>query len=104
MKWYEDYDIFVKAFEKNGELLDETKFYFNTDVEKKIHYIGCLYNFDNPYWVGYCDVIDGCDFATAQEMFEAKIFSGKSIKDRWKEVVIVGIGGIRADDYVMPDI
>jgi len=30
--------------------------------------------------------------------FEAKIFDGQSIKDRWHELIMVNIGGVAADD------
>lgn len=52
-----------------------------------------------PYWAGYCDVPDGCEFKTAQELFEAKIYDGKSIKDRWSELVIINFGGISVYDW-----
>ncbi|WP_027407152.1 hypothetical protein [Anaerovibrio sp. RM50] len=100
MKWYEDYNTFLARFESSGELMDETTFYFRNEEKEEIHYIGCLLNYDNPYWVGYCDMPDGCEFSTAKEMFEAKIFDGRSIKERWNELVIVGIGGIRIKDWV----
>ena len=51
------------------------------------------------YWVGFCDIEGGCDFKTAKELFEAPIFDGKSIKDRWNEVEIIAIGGINVDEW-----
>lgn len=52
-----------------------------------------------PYWAGYCDIEDGCEFKTAKELFEAKIYDKRSIKDRWDELVLINIGGISADDW-----
>ena len=37
-------------------------------------------------------------FKTAKEMFEANIFDGRSLKERWDDVVIVNIGGISVHD------
>lgn len=48
--------------------------------------------------IGYCDVPDGCEFITARDMFEAKVFDGLSLHDRWYETVIVSIGGISVDE------
>ncbi|MEY8428528.1 hypothetical protein AALA00_12595 [Lachnospiraceae bacterium 46-15] len=99
MKWYEDYDFMLAQFKKGDERVDETMFYFRSDPEEVEHYIGYLSQYDKPYWAGYCDVPDGCEFKTAEELFEAKIYDGKSIKDRWEELVLVNIGGISVDDW-----
>ncbi len=99
MKWYEDYNTVLQKFETAGEFMDETEFYFTSDHKKQLHCIGCIKKFAQPYWVGYCDNPDGCEYVTAKEMFEAKIFDKRSIKDRWHELVMVNIGGIPADDY-----
>lgn len=74
-------------------------FYFRSDPEEGEHYIGCLSQYEKPYWAGYCDIPDGCEFETAKELFEANIYDGKSIKDRWAELVLVSIGGINVDDW-----
>ena len=98
MKLYQDYDFMLKAFEKGNVQLDETSFYFRSDSSKD-SMIGYLPQYDKPYWVGCCDIPDGCEFETAQEMFETKIFDGKSLKDRWDEVIIINIGGISVLDW-----
>ena len=36
--------------------------------------------------------------STYNELFEAPIFDGKSIKDRWDETVVFEIGGISVDE------
>ena len=99
MKWYEDYDFMLEQFVKGDERVDETTFYFRSDPEEVEHYIGYLSQYDKPYWAGYCDVPDGCEFKTAQELFEAKIYDGQSIKERWDELVLLEIGGIRVQDW-----
>lgn len=65
MKWYQDYDFILAQFKKGDERVDETTFYFRSDPEEIEHYIGYLSRYDKPYWAGYCDVPDGCEFKTA---------------------------------------
>lgn len=86
----------------NTFLIDETLFYFDDESEnERTHYLGCIRKYDKPYWVGYCDVPNGCDFLTAADLLNAKIFGGKSIKDRWEHLVIENIGGIRLEDWLV---
>ena len=62
------YEKFLWILERDHMfLVDETRFYFNDDADKSEHYLGCLRAFQKPYWVGYCDVPDGCEFDTAYE-------------------------------------
>lgn len=80
--------------------IDETSFYFDDDLTREEHMLGCIRDFDKPYWVGYCDVPDGCEFYSALEMLTAKIYDGESIKNRWDHLVFINIGGIAADDWL----
>ncbi len=99
MKWYEDYDLILSLFENANVWVDETKFYFRDDPEEDEHFLGYLPQYEEPYWVGYCDIPDGTEFKTAKEMFEAKIYDGQSIKERWENVVLVTLGGINVDEW-----
>ncbi|MBP3804901.1 MAG: hypothetical protein J6I76_13620 [Oribacterium sp.] len=99
MKWYKDYGYILAQFEKGDEFVDETTFYFCSDPKEIEHYIGYQSKHDKPYRAGYCDIEDGCEFNTAKELFEAKIYDGQSIKDRWDELVLINIGGIGVDDW-----
>ncbi len=92
------YEEFLKIFEI-GDRCDETYFYFKTDPKEIEHYIGYKPEYEKAYWAGYCDIEDGCEFKTAKEMFEAPIYNGKSIKDRWNEIVLCTIGGCPLEDY-----
>jgi len=95
------YDGFLKAFEHDDIYpVDETSFYFSDDPKETDHYLGCLREYEKPYWVGYCDIPDGCEYSSAKEMLEAKIFDGKSIKERWDSVVLCTIGGIPVEDWL----
>ena len=66
--------------------------------KKTEHYIGYLPEYAEPYWAGYCDIPEGIAFKSAKELFEAKIFDGQSIKERWAELVFYQIGGFCVDD------
>ena len=99
MTWYQDYNFILRQFECGDERVDETKFYFKTDPQEIEHFIGFLPQYEEPFWAGCCDIPDGCSFKTATELFEAKIYDGRSIKDRWDELVLVSIGGVNIDDW-----
>lgn len=93
-----EFDYFFKQL-KSVVSIDETCFYFTDDAQESEHYIGFLPDFEKPYWVGYCDINDGCEFYTAEELV-AKIFDGKSLRERWNYVRIVSIWGICLDDWI----
>ena len=97
--WYEDFDKFLSVFIKSGTNADETVFYFKNDINEVEHYIGFLPQYEEPYWAGLCDIENGCSFKTAEELFNAKIYDGKSIKDRWNEVVLLEIASIGIDEW-----
>lgn len=95
------FETFLNILEKDDYYcIDETSFYFDDDPNKGEHMLGCIRDYDKPYWVGYCDIPDGCEFYTALELLTAKIFDGKSIKDRWGHLVFVTIGAIELDDWL----
>lgn len=98
MKWYQNYEFILAQFEKGDEHVDETTFYFRSDPQEVEHYIGYLPQYEKPYWAGYCDIENGCEFKTAKELFEAKIYCGQSIKDRWDDLVLINIGDISVND------
>ena len=95
------YEKFLWIFEHDEMfLIDETIFYFDDDPIETEHYLGCLREYNKPYWAGYCDVPDGCEFRTASELLNAKIYDGFSIKDRWKNIVFVNVGGIHIEAWL----
>lgn len=93
-----DWNFFEQL--KLGENIDETCFYFCDDPQEEEHYIGFLPKFEQPYWAGYCDVENGCEFSTAEELANAKIYKGKSLKERWESVRIVSIWGAGLDCWL----
>ena len=94
-----DANYFLKQLEY-WEYIDETNFYFIDDPNEYDHYLGCIPEYEKPYWIGYCDVPDGCEFFTAEELVNAKVFDGKSLKERWDKVRFVNIYGICLDDWI----
>lgn len=93
------FDDFYKQLEI-GETIDETSFYFLDDEKEEEHYLGFLPHFEKPYWVGYCDIENGTEFYTAEELVNAKIFDGKSLKERWNQVCITSILGMDIEDWL----
>ena len=94
------FENMVRLFQIGGEFIDETEFFFADDPEETDHTIGFLPEYDKPYWCGHCDVQNGCEFSTAEELFDARIFDGKSIKERWDTFVLTNIGGLSAIDMI----
>ncbi|HEM5984407.1 TPA: hypothetical protein U2B44_000816 [Streptococcus suis] len=92
------YDYFLQEFEA-GMNVDETAFRFETDNQDTLRYIGYSGN-EAPYWAGLSDLPDGGRFNTAQELFEAKIYDGQSLKERWSEVKIYSILSLPLDDWL----
>lgn len=50
--------------------------------------MGFLFGSKKPYWVGYCDIENGCEFESANELVDPPIFDGKSLRARWNDVII----------------
>lgn len=96
-----NYEELLYYFENDNKYpIDETIFYFDDDPDEILHYIGCLRQYEKPYWAGYCDISDGCEFLTAKELFNAKIYNNHSIKERWEHLIIVEIGGMAVSDWI----
>ena len=88
------FDQLLYLFLSKHCAIDETAFIFSDDPEETEHFIGYLPQYEKPYWIGLCDIENGCAFLTAEELFHAKVFGGKSLQDRWEDIDIFQIGGI----------
>lgn len=86
------YEQLLELFEKR-ENIESTEFYFSDDPYKRIHTIGYDPNLEKPYHARYFDEQDIHYFSTADELFNAPVYENESIKDRWKTVVIISMGG-----------
>ena len=95
------YETFLHVLENDDIFaVDETSFYFADDPQQTDRMLGCLREYETPYWLGYCDDPEDCCFETARQMLEAKVFDGRSVKDRWEQVVFSVVGGISLDDWL----
>lgn len=84
----------------SGENVDETRFYFQNDPAQTEHMLGYLPQFQQPYWIGDCDIPDGTQFKTAAAMFNAPVFDGRSLASRWADVVLIDVGGMPVMDWL----
>lgn len=94
-----DYEFFFLQL-KAGLWIGETCFCFSDDPEEVEHYIGFLPEYEKPYWSGYCDIPDGTEYETAEELVNAPIWNGKSLKERWSEIRICHIDGLSLEDWM----
>ena len=94
-----DFDFFLHCLKTDGWRMDETSFYFADDPAEAEHLIGYLPQYETPYWAGYCDIPDGCEFRTAEELVNAKIYGNKSLCERWASVRLINVGGIPLKDF-----
>lgn len=105
-----DYDLFLRCLKECADRMDETEILFLDDEERGECIMGyipyIMINnrekkwFDNPYWIGTgCDVRDGADFLTAEEMLETRVYGGRSIKEAWNNVCVLCLGMIPIEDW-----
>ena len=82
--------------------IDETTFFFTGEKPGDNHYLGFLPERfpDKPYWAGYCDLKDGFEAETAEELFNVPYYNGKSLKERWNEVNVFEIGHMEINNYI----
>lgn len=93
---------YILAVFKAGESADETTFHFCDEERYVERYLGYLPDgpcLNEPYWAGHCDIEDGFCCASANELFKAQIYNGRSLKERWRDVFIETIGMIPLDDF-----
>ncbi len=94
-----DFNYFMRQIESVMNV-NEICFYFDDDPKEEEHYLGCHSEDICSYWVGYCDIEGGADFETVEELVNAPIFNGKSLKERWENVRICSIEGLPLDDWM----
>lgn len=112
-----DYDLFRKCLTECPDNIDETWFMFLDDQDRGECILGYTpmlptpwsqWTTDpksrepkpnpRPYWVGTgCDVHNGADYATANELLHAPIYGGRSIAEAWEQVCVFNLGGVPLD-------
>ena len=103
-----DYDLFLRCLTECADSIDETEILFLDDEARGDCIMGFVpyimlngrekKRFDRPYWIGTgCDIENGADFPTAEEMLQAKAYGGRSIKDAWDNVCVLHLGMVPLD-------
>lgn len=67
-------------------------FYFSDDLKRIRYEIGTFKMKIVPYWIKSHRILSKnktWEFNNPEEMLEAKLFDGKSLKERWDKVVII---------------
>ena len=80
--------------------VNEICFEFKDDVEDKEYYLGYFSNHEKPYWVGQCDIKDGCGFYIVEDLINAKIYNGKSLLECWDNISLLTIEGVPIDEWL----
>ena len=97
-----DFDSFLAQLTL-GECVGEVEFYFSDERDESkgsIHCLGCLQQFPLPYWAGYCDIPNGCEFQTAEELVNAPIYNGRSLAERWEAVCFTSLDGMPLEEWL----
>lgn len=55
---------------------------------------------ERPFWIGDCDVPDGAGFLTAEELVNAPVFGGKSMREIWPLMEIDGAAGMPVEVWM----
>ena len=104
-----DYDLFLRCLTEEKDWIDETEILFLDDHERgecimgyipEIKINGEMRYFDKPYWIGTgCDIENGGEFLTAEELLEAKVYGGRSIAQAWDKVHVLHFGYVPLDIF-----
>jgi len=97
---------FLEFFTENPRFLGEFGFRFASDPISpkqpgfcRERMIGWSKEWARPFWIGGCDIDGGADFPSAEELINAPVFSGRSMKDRWNEVIWLELNGIDPHEW-----
>ncbi|MBQ4074788.1 MAG: hypothetical protein IJD39_06270 [Clostridia bacterium] len=102
-----EYDLFLRCMKEGKTTIDETEILFLDDLERgdcimgylpSIIFEGKPLHFDAPFWIGDgCDVQDGMEFYSAEEMLHAPVYGGRSIAQAWDQVCVLNLGMMPLD-------
>ena len=85
-----DYYSFLKIIEDTVNMT-EFHFYFSNDLLRRKHEIICHRMRVKPFCIKRYNDQKSYEFSTVDDMSEAKIFNGKSLRDKWNYVVFTSI-------------
>ncbi len=94
----------LDLFRELEEDMDGTAFYFiseqGTGTNREL---GCLPEGPRTggqrFWADNCDLPEGFRCETAEQLFDAPIYGGRSLRERWSEVWLYHIGGLYTNDF-----
>ena len=102
-----DYGLFRRCLTEGCDGVDETEFFILDEPEPVYCILGYLpekliggewKRDEQPYWIGHgCDVKDGLEFATAEELLHAKVYGGRSLAEVWDRVYVENLGMVPLD-------
>ncbi|HEL2401917.1 TPA: hypothetical protein TZS69_000873 [Streptococcus suis] len=93
------YDYFLQEFEA-GMMPGEINFSFETDEESELRSFGYSKEVEQPYWIRENKQTDERRFTNSAPLFSSPLFDGKSLRERWYEVVIYSIAGQSLNDWL----
>ncbi len=85
-----DYYSFLKKIEETANMT-EFQFYFSNDLLRRKFDIIYHRMKVQPFCIKKSNDQKSYDFSTVEEMAEAKIFNGKSLREEWDHVVFTSI-------------
>lgn len=95
------YAIFSQKL-SDGKNFFENSFYVENSDKYCDCWMGFNQDFSEPYWFGLTpDGKNSYDFKCAEEMLNAKVFDGRSMKDIWDKIYFISINCISACDWVI---
>ena len=97
-----DFDLFFSRLcdIKYQWVINETHFYIEEDPVYDSCWLGRL-DSPTPYWYGLtADGSQAYDYVTAQELVDAKVFHGKSLREVWSRVRFYSLGDIEPDTWL----
>lgn len=99
-------EVFLDVFTDNPMLLNESEFRFASDPisPKQPGYcsgytIGWIGETEKPYWIGGCEGQDA-QFSSAEELMNAPVFGGKSLRERWDDILWLSLMSIPPDEWM----
>lgn len=85
----------------DGDQVYENHFCIEDNDKYDDCWIGFNDDYDKPYWFGLTpDGNNAYEFKTADEILNAKVFGGESLKDLWTHVYFYSLNGLNAKDWV----
>ena len=100
-------EVFLDVFTDNPMLLNESEFRLVSDpISPKqpgycgAYMIGWIAETEKPYWIGGWDGAQDARFSSAEELADAPVFGGKSLRERWDDIMWLSLMSIPTDEWM----